>query len=252
MTQFKGCYHFYVDFTLYPYLVGYFGNNFLRKKINVHVTWRWVHWHTLSSNYTLFNAKIIHLIRLHHCFIFRLLFHILKKICIIAYFMSFHCLICLHVFKYKSIQFFPVHPSPDLDQIMFRCTWLWSSYTTEKYLHSNKVNFQISTSYLLTINPFLLLQYSYGSLLHHDVPAHWRIQGGAPPKGLHFDIQIFQNIGALGVGTHPPYEVGAPSNGKYWIRHCRLSQPRLLNSKEAISFKIHLWCFWNDAKSLQF
>ena len=44
----------------------------------------------------------------------------------------------------------------------------------------------------------------------------WRIQGGrrwrAPPYGsrfFRFDIQIFWNVAASGVGT-PPYEVGAP------------------------------------------
>ena len=41
----------------------------------------------------------------------------------------------------------------------------------------------------------------------------------APPHGskfFRFDIQIFQNIAASGVGA--PYEVGAPY-GKFWIRN---------------------------------
>ena len=45
----------------------------------------------------------------------------------------------------------------------------------------------------------------------------WRIQAGArrPPYGsrfFRFDIQIFRNVAASGVGA-PPYEVGAPPTG---------------------------------------
>ena len=55
--------------------------------------------------------------------------------------------------------------------------------------------------------------------------SHWRIQGGGrrrcAPQGsrfFHFDIQIFRNVAASGVGA-PSYEVGTPY-GKSWIRHC--------------------------------
>ena len=75
-------------------------------------------------------------------------------------------------------------------------------------------------------------------------PNQWRIQGAPPARAppyrsrfFRFDIQIFRNIAASGVGV-PPYEVGAPPTGNPGSATANLHTIALT----MVSIRINLLC----------
>ena len=87
-----------------------------------------------------------------------------------------------------------------------------------------------------TVNACMLLADPGGALLAH-----------APPNRInffHFRIRFCQKVYASEVGA-PPQQVGAPLNGKSWIRHCMQCSKACMHS-QLIELSLHMptghWC----------